>query len=127
MDDHRNVSVSRVYVPNEYTIYLAPGDREQFESYEDQLKGELAEYLSEHARRENYVLLTPPRVHLVRPSIAIPCSSSRFSQSGNSSAEIANAIWSGPWPSCGGIVPPGMRTGFTRATCASSCFTCSPM
>ena len=28
MDDHRNVSVSRVYVPNEYTIYLAPADRE---------------------------------------------------------------------------------------------------
>jgi hypothetical protein len=61
MDDHRNVSVSRVYVPNEYTIYL---DREQFESYENQLKGELAEYLSEHARRENYVLLSPPRVQL---------------------------------------------------------------
>ena len=62
MDEHRNVSVSRVYVPNEYTIFLAPGDREQFESYENQLKGELADYLSEHARRENYVLLTPPRV-----------------------------------------------------------------
>jgi hypothetical protein len=64
MDDHRNVSVSRVYVPNEYTIYLAPGDREQFSSYEAQLKAELAEYLSEHARRENYVLLTAPRVQL---------------------------------------------------------------
>jgi hypothetical protein len=64
MDDHRNVSVSRVYVPNEYTIYLAPGDREQFASYEDQLKDELAEYLAEHARRENYVLLTPPEVQL---------------------------------------------------------------
>src|SRR3954454_24166770 len=64
MDDHRNVSLSRVYVPNEYTIYLAPGDRAQFESYENQLKGELTEYLSEHARRENYVLLTPPRVQL---------------------------------------------------------------
>jgi hypothetical protein len=64
MDDHRNVSVSRVYVPNEYTIYLAAGDREQFESYETQLKGELAEYLSEHARRENYVLLSPPRIEL---------------------------------------------------------------
>ena len=24
MDDHRSVSVSRVYVPNEYTIYLSP-------------------------------------------------------------------------------------------------------
>ena len=64
MDDHRNVSVSRVYVPNEYTIYLAPSDREQFESYEDQLKTELSEYLSEHARRENYVLLSRPRVQL---------------------------------------------------------------
>jgi hypothetical protein len=64
MDDHRNVSVSRVYVPNEYTIYLAPGDREQFSSYEAQLKDELAEYLAEHARRENYVLLTSPKVQL---------------------------------------------------------------
>ena len=64
MDDHRNVSVSRVYVPNEYTIYLSAGDHEQFESYESQLKGELADYLSEHARRENYVLLSPPRVEL---------------------------------------------------------------
>jgi len=64
MDDHRNVSVSRVYVPNEYTIYLSPGDREQFSSYEQQLRGELAEYLAEHARRENYVLLTSPNVQL---------------------------------------------------------------
>ena len=64
MDEHRNVSVSRVYVPNEYTVYLSPGDREQFSSYESQLKGELAEYLSEHARRENYVLLSPPKVKL---------------------------------------------------------------
>jgi hypothetical protein len=62
MDDHRTVSVSRVYVPNEYTIYLSPGDREQFESYEDNLRGELQEYLSEHARREDYALLSPARV-----------------------------------------------------------------
>ena len=64
MDDHRNVSVSRVYVPNEYTIYLSPDDREQFSSYEDQLRDELGEYLAEHARREGYALLTPPRVEL---------------------------------------------------------------
>ena len=62
MDDHRTVSVSRVYVPNEYTIYLAPADREQFESYEESLRGELQEYLSEHARRESYALLSSPRV-----------------------------------------------------------------
>ncbi|MGZ4289619.1 MAG: FhaA domain-containing protein [Gaiellaceae bacterium] len=62
MDDHRNVSVSRVYVPNEYTIYLSPGDREQFSSYEAQLRDELGDYLAEHARRESYALLSPPRV-----------------------------------------------------------------
>jgi len=64
MDDHKNVSVSRVYVPNEYTIYLSPQDHEQFSSYEAQLRDELAEYLAEHARRESYVLLTPPQVQL---------------------------------------------------------------
>ena len=62
MDEHRSVSVSRVYVPNEYTIYLSSADRQQFVSYEGSLVGELQEYLTEHARREAYALLTPPRV-----------------------------------------------------------------
>jgi Protein of unknown function (DUF3662)/Inner membrane component of T3SS, cytoplasmic domain len=64
MDDHRSVSVSRVYVPNEYSVYLSPADRTQFDGYEDQLCEELADYLTEHARRERYVLLTTPRVKL---------------------------------------------------------------
>jgi FhaA, N-terminal domain/FHA domain len=62
MDEHRSTSVRNVYVPNEYTIYLSPGDREQFEGYENSLVSELEEYLSEHATRENYALLTPPRI-----------------------------------------------------------------
>jgi Protein of unknown function (DUF3662)/FHA domain len=62
MDDHRSVSVSRVYVPNEYSVYLSPQDRRQFSGYEGSLVGELQEYLAEHARREGYSLLTPPRV-----------------------------------------------------------------
>jgi Protein of unknown function (DUF3662)/FHA domain len=62
MDDHRQVSVSRVYVPNEYTVYLSPADREQFDGYEDSLLGELRDYLGEHARREQYSLLSSPKV-----------------------------------------------------------------
>jgi hypothetical protein len=62
MDDHRSTSVRNVYVPNEYTVYLSPGDREQFEGYENSLVSELEEYLAEHAARENYALLTPPRI-----------------------------------------------------------------
>jgi Protein of unknown function (DUF3662)/FHA domain len=64
MDDHKTISISRVYVPNEYVIYLAPRDREQFTSYEDSLLTELADYLSEHARREGYSLLSTPKVLL---------------------------------------------------------------
>jgi hypothetical protein len=64
MDDHRTVSVSRVYVPNEYTVFLSPHDRRQFQAYEDSLKLELQEYLAEHARREGYVMLSPPAVLL---------------------------------------------------------------
>src|SRR4051812_46279349 len=64
MDDHRSVSVSRVYVPNEYTVYLSTGDHEQFAGYENSLVSELEEYLSEHAKRESYALLTPARVVL---------------------------------------------------------------
>ena len=64
MDEHRNVSVSRVYVPNEYTIYLSTADREQFSNYEESLREELQDYLAEHARRESYALLTSPKVKL---------------------------------------------------------------
>jgi hypothetical protein len=64
MDDHKTISISRVYVPNEYVLYLAPRDREQFASYEGSLLTELADYLSEHARREGYSLLSTPKVQL---------------------------------------------------------------
>ena len=64
MDEHKTVSISRVYVPNEYVLYLSPTDREQFASYEESLLTELADYLAEHARREGYSLLSTPRVLL---------------------------------------------------------------
>jgi hypothetical protein len=64
MDDHKTVSVSRVYVPNEYTIYLSVADNEQFADYQGSLLAELEEYLAEHAKRENYALLTPAEVLL---------------------------------------------------------------
>jgi Protein of unknown function (DUF3662)/Inner membrane component of T3SS, cytoplasmic domain len=62
MDDHKQVSVSRIYVPNEYSVYLSPGDRAQFEGYEASLITELQDYLAAHARRESYALLSSPKV-----------------------------------------------------------------
>ena len=62
MDDYKMVSVSQIYAPNEYVVYLSPKDRDQFESYEPALVKELEEYLAEHGRREGYQLLSGPQV-----------------------------------------------------------------
>src|SRR5947199_294289 len=62
MEEHRTVSVSKTYVPNEYSVYLSPPDRERFGDYEEALVGELAGYLLEHARAEKLALLSRPRV-----------------------------------------------------------------
>ena len=64
MDDHKTISIHRVYVPDEYTLFLNPADREQFAAYETQMRSELAEYLVEHARREGYSLTARPLVLL---------------------------------------------------------------
>src|ERR687889_1455513 len=62
MDEHRVQSLSRTYVPNEYSVWLSPDDREQFSGYEDELRRELSGDLLEHARRERVALLTPPEI-----------------------------------------------------------------
>jgi hypothetical protein len=62
MDQHKVVSVSRSYVPNEYTVWLSPEDREQFSGWEDDLRDELAGYVLEHARRERLDMLTRPQI-----------------------------------------------------------------
>ena len=62
MDAHKTASVARVYVPNEYTVYLSPPDRKQFEGYEASLEQEMSQYLLDHARRHDYDLLTRPAV-----------------------------------------------------------------
>ena len=64
MEDHKTVSVSRVYVPNEYVIYLSPGDRNRFASFEGSLTTELGVYVAERARHEGFTLLSNPQVRL---------------------------------------------------------------
>jgi hypothetical protein len=62
MDAHKTAGVARVYVPNEYTVYLSAKDRTRLEGYERSLEQELSGYLLEHARRRSYDLLTRPTV-----------------------------------------------------------------
>jgi hypothetical protein len=62
MDQHKTVSVSRVYAPNEYVVWLSPADRAKFEGVEHEIADELAAYLLEHARREKLALVSRPEV-----------------------------------------------------------------
>jgi hypothetical protein len=64
MDAHRTASVSRTYVPNQYTVWLSSEDHQRLEGYERSLGHELSAYLLEHARRRDYALLTRPEVKL---------------------------------------------------------------
>jgi hypothetical protein len=60
MEDHKSLSLSSTYVPNEYRIYLSPRDRDRFSDYEDSLASELSGYLLEYARREKLSLQSRP-------------------------------------------------------------------
>src|SRR4051794_41881687 len=62
MDQHKVVSLSRTYVPNEYKVWLSARDREQFSGYEEDLREELSAYLLEHARRERLALVSRPDI-----------------------------------------------------------------
>lgn len=62
MDEHRTVSVSRTYVPNEYVVWLSPEDRDRYEGMEQSVIDELGAYLLEHARRERLALVSRPHI-----------------------------------------------------------------
>jgi hypothetical protein len=49
-------------VPNEYTVWLSPQDRQRYEGVEHEIADELSAYLLEHARRERLALVSRPQI-----------------------------------------------------------------
>jgi hypothetical protein len=64
MDRHRQSSLASTVVPNEYVVWLSPGDRRHFAPIEDSLIDELATHLLEHARAERLALPSRPQIQL---------------------------------------------------------------
>jgi hypothetical protein len=60
MDENTTASVSRVYAPNEYSVWLSPKDRARYEGVEHEVIDELCAYLLEHARGEDLALASRP-------------------------------------------------------------------
>ncbi|HEY5199197.1 MAG TPA: DUF3662 and FHA domain-containing protein [Solirubrobacteraceae bacterium] len=61
-DDHRTVSLERVYVPHEYVIWLSAEDRAHYAGLEQALAEELSVSLLEHARSEGLTLVARPAI-----------------------------------------------------------------
>jgi Protein of unknown function (DUF3662)/FHA domain len=62
MDENTTASVSRVYAPNEYSVWLSVKDRARYEGVEDEVIDELCAYLLEHARGEDFALASRPSI-----------------------------------------------------------------
>src|SRR5207245_11638053 len=62
MDEHRTESLSRVYAPNEFSVWLSPRDRARYEGVEHEVIEELCAYLLEHARRVGLILASTPTI-----------------------------------------------------------------
>lgn len=62
MDENKTISVSRVYAPNEYSVWLSPRDRARYEGVEQEVIDELCAYLLEHARGEDLALASRPQI-----------------------------------------------------------------
>jgi hypothetical protein len=62
MDEHRTTSISKVYAPNEFAVWLSPEDRARYEEVEADLIEELCAYLLEHARAEQLTLVSHPAI-----------------------------------------------------------------
>lgn len=57
MDLNRTISVSKVYVPNRYTVLLSDADIQKLKPFEKTLVAELQSFLISHARSESYGLV----------------------------------------------------------------------
>ncbi len=120
MDEHRTTSVSRVYAPNEYAVWLSAEDRARYEGVEQDLIDELCAYLLEHARGEQLTLVSHPvitfhtdeqlalgefgiQARLVRLDEREPAAGARENDNGVPSADPG--VPSTRFPEAGGVAP----------------------
>lgn len=64
METSKTVSVGRVFVANQYSVYLNLRDFQRLESVRATMERELAEYLAGVAREQNFFLISKPLIKL---------------------------------------------------------------
>ncbi|RJQ24905.1 MAG: DUF2662 domain-containing protein [Peptococcaceae bacterium] len=72
MRDHRRVSVSKVYVPNEFTVYLSTADWETVSGFSALLARELGDYVEQKASEKRFTLTAAALVSFDRDEKLAP-------------------------------------------------------
>lgn len=62
MDDTRMLGVGKVYAPVSYSVFLSNDDADNLRGFVPVLAGELATYLTDHARERGYRLTAKPAI-----------------------------------------------------------------
>lgn len=62
MRDNKNVSVSKVYVPNEYSVFLSESDWQTMDAIRYSLSVELQEFIKQKALDKGYEMIGPVKV-----------------------------------------------------------------
>jgi hypothetical protein len=109
MDENTTASVSRVYAPNEYSVWLSPKDRARYQGVEDEVIDELCAYLLEHARGEDFALASRPSIkfhtdeRLVLGEFGIEARMARTEESAAQQRAAPPSVPAGPQGSQGAI------------------------
>ncbi len=62
MRDNKTVSISKIYIPNEYTVFVADHDWDQLSSMAGSLSAELQDFVKAKAEQRKYAMVGPARV-----------------------------------------------------------------
>lgn len=83
MENDRTVGISKVYVPNQYSVCLGGVDYEKLTPYGQAIRDELATYVTEEAKRKGYTIVGKPIVDIFMDETLKPgrfLVSSRYSE-----------------------------------------------
>ncbi|ADG82641.1 FhaA domain-containing protein [Thermincola potens] len=72
MRDKKTVSVSKIYIPNEYTVFVGDKDWEQISSMVGSLARELQDFVAAKAKQRNYAMVGPPQIKFEKDERVMP-------------------------------------------------------
>ncbi|MBP2653054.1 MAG: domain containing protein [Firmicutes bacterium] len=64
MDSDKTVGIAKVYVPNQFSVFLSGEDYEKLNPYGQSIRDEIAAYVAEEAKRKGYTIVGKPIVDI---------------------------------------------------------------